>query len=195
MDSNKLSELLSNVDRCYGQLEYVRESLISTKKELSKTKKEIEYAEKARAIIQKVAKETQQQVQMKVSSLATMGMNAVFDDPYEMELQFVERRNKTELDFVFKRNGHEFSPLDSSGGGAIDVATLTLQICMLSIHFPKKRMILVMDEPLKWLKGKDYPERGAQLIKEISDKLGIQIIMISHDPQLIDSADRIFEIT
>ncbi|NIU00181.1 MAG: hypothetical protein GWN01_04340, partial [Nitrosopumilaceae archaeon] len=51
-----------------------------------------------------------------------------------------------------------------------------------------------MDEPLKWLKGGDLPIKGSHMIKEISKKLGIQIIMISHSPELIEGADRVFEV-
>jgi len=32
---------------------------------------------------------------------------------------------------------------------------------------------------------------ASQLLKEVSSKLGIQIIMISHIPELIESADKI----
>ena len=55
-------------------------------------------------------------------------------------------------------------------------------------------MVLILDEPLKHLKGNDMPEKGAELIRSISEKLGIQVIMVSHDPALISEADKVFSV-
>jgi len=81
-----------------------------------------------------------------------------------------------------------------SGGGAVDIAALTLQISLWSIARPRTEGIFILDEPLKWLKGKELPVRGGKIIKDLSSKIGVQIIMVSHSEELIEYADNIIAI-
>ena len=73
-------------------------------------------------IIRTVGLNTQQTLQYHVSSIASLAMDAVFDDPYELKVEFVERRNKTECDLKFVREEQEVDPIEASGVGAVDVA-------------------------------------------------------------------------
>ena len=44
------------------------------------------------------------------------------------------------------------------------------------------------------LRGKDYPIKAAELIKSLSDKLNIQIIIVSHEMALKEIADSLIEL-
>lgn len=54
--------------------------------------------------------------------------------------------------------------------------------------------VLIFDEPLVALRGKDYPIKAAELIKSLSDKLNIQIIIVSHEMALKEIADSLIEL-
>lgn len=150
--------------------------------------------EEAQMIIQAVAQLTQKQLEYHVAELVTLAMAAVFDDPYSLSVDFVQRRGRTETDLLFVRNGQHIDPLTASGGGAVDVASFALRVALWSLAVSPTTATLVLDEPLKWLKGGSLPSKGALMIKEISAKLGIQIIMISHIPDQIDGADSIITV-
>ena len=121
-----------------------------------------------------------------------MAVSAVFDYPYNVIIDFIIKRNKTEVDIRFYKGKNE---IDTSlvGGGVEDVVGIAFQIALWYIT-PRKSNILILDEPLKFLKGGILPYRGAKMIKMLSQKLNIQIIMVSHSDKLIKSADRIFEV-
>ena len=143
----------------------------------------------ARTIVQNVAEATQNKLEYHISSLVTAALRAVFPDPYSFELRFVQRRNKTEADLVFIKNGNETDDLlNTAGGGAVDVASFALRVALWSIT--KSRPVLIMDEAFKFL-SVDLQGKASEMLKEISDKLGLQIILVSHLPQIISAADNV----
>jgi DNA repair exonuclease SbcCD ATPase subunit len=125
--------------------------------------------------------------------VVSASLEAVFDDPYEMVVRFVQRRNKTECDLKFKRGQYEIDPLFASGGGAVDVAAFALRVASWSMQTPRSRPVLILDEPFRYLSPNLLP-RASEMVKRISEELGIQIIMISHSDELIDSADKAFAV-
>jgi len=154
-------------------------------------------SEQAQFIIQVVAKLTQDQLRYRIEEPVTLAMQAVFDQPLALRMEFPIRRGRTECDMIWvDANGNEYDDLEySDGGGALDVAAFSLQIAVLALMKNHARSVLVLDEPLKWLKGGDLPERGAMMINEISRGLGIQVIMVSHIPEQKAGADRIINVS
>ena len=138
--------------------------------------------------------ETQKQVQFHISAVVTSALHAVFEEaPYDFKVEFVERRNKTECDLYFTREGHDITPLDASGGGAVDVASLGLRIVSWVMQEPKTRNTIIFDEPLRYL-SKDKQERASKMIKELADKLHLQFIIVTHENELTVYNDNVVEI-
>jgi len=177
------------LERKKGRRDQIRRDLETNGEAVKQLHLRSIYCEEAQTIIQNVAQLTQSELEYHVSELVTLAMAAVFEDPYELKVEFTQRRGRTEADLFFVRGGAEMDPMGASGGGAVDVASFALRVALWSLGQPRTRNTLVLDEPLKWLKGGDLPEKGAAMIKEISDKLGLQIIMISHIPDQIEGAD------
>lgn len=182
----------SELDKLKGRKEALLEDIGRKKKENKKLIKKINASKEAQAFIQKVAKDTQDQLSFQLSSIVSVAMQAVFEDPYQIELEFIERRNRVELDIYFVRNGNKIDPKKASGGGAVDLAAMALRLSCWAIRNRRTRNTILMDEPLKWLKGDGLPEKGSKILKEISKKLDLQIIMVSHSKELINAADKVF---
>lgn len=178
------------LERGRGKQAQLRTALSSLKKKGARLEQEVAECEEAQLIIQTVAQSTQAELQYRISELGSLAMASVFDRPYKLKTEFVVRRGRTETEFWFTRNEKLISPLLSSGGGAVDVASFALQLTLWTLRNPRTRPVILIDEPLKWLKGGDLPEKGAQMIQQISEKLGIQIIMVSHIPEQKAGADR-----
>ena len=147
--------------------------------------------EKARAIMQLVAKETQEQLEYKISELVSLGLSAIFDNPYELILNYEIKRGKTEANLLFKRGENLVRPMLASGGGAVDVAAFGLRVAIWSLKTPRSRNTIILDEPFRYL-SKQHQEKAGQLLSEISKKLSIQIIMVTHNQEYIKSADKVF---
>jgi len=150
-------------------------------------------AEKARLVCQTVASEIQKDLEYQISNIVTLALTSV-GFSYQFKTQFVERRNQTECDMFFVKDGNEVDDLfeGGSGFGAIDVASIALRMAYWSIK--KTRALLILDEPSRDL-SRDMQEKCSEMIKMLSTELGIQIIVVSHIPELIESADRIINVT
>lgn len=183
------------LDRLIGRQEEITNSLNKYQQELTVVTKEIEHTQEAQVIIQTAAQMTQEQLKYHVSELVTLALASVFDEPYEFVVDFVQRRNQTECDLFFKSGDNLIEPLEASGGGAVEVASFALRLSLWTLQSKRTRPIFILDEPLKWLQGKDYPEKGMQMIKDISEKLGVQVIMVTHLVDQISNSDRVHEVT
>lgn len=82
-------------------------------------------------------------------------------------------------------------PMSASGGGAVDIAAFALRIASWSMNSPRTRNTIILDEPLRFLSG-DNQERASAMIKELSQRLGLQFIIITHNEILSSYADRTF---
>lgn len=149
-------------------------------------------AEKSRDFIRHVAQETQKQLEAQISNVGKTALAAVFDNPDGFEVSFESRRNKTECDIWFVKNGkNRLKPVDSSGFGACDIASFALRATVIELQDTRK--IAILDEPFKNL-SRDLQPRAAEMLRMLIDKLGLQVIMTTHIEQLIEGGDRIFEI-
>lgn len=183
------------LERQKGRREQLAEDLRKAKESMDSLVLFARDCEEAQSVIQNVAQLTQGELEYHVAELVTLAMAAVFENPYALGVEFVLRRGRTECDLFFTRGGKQVDPLSASGGGAVDVAAFALRVSLWSLGLPRTRSVLILDEPLKWLKGGVLPEKGARMIKEISERLNLQIIMVSHIPDQIEGADRRIEVT
>lgn len=148
---------------------------------------------KARSIVQIVAEQTQKKLEYHISNLVSMALASVFPEPYIFQLRFVQKRNKTEAELIFSKNGNETDDiLNSGGGGVADIASIALRISLWSIK--KTRPTLILDESLKFLHSPEYQEKASQMLKEVSEKLGLQIIMVSDQKNILEYADKVIKI-
>jgi len=188
--NSDLSTLRTTLTRKQGQQQKIEDDLIDIEGDIVQLKEDVHYTEKSRIIIQKVAKATQAELEYYISELVTLAFASVFPDPYEFGVAFEEKRGKTECRMRFLRNGHEVNPLSGSGGGPLDIASTTLQFTIWSLN--KTRAIIGLDEPFRFL-SRDLQPKASEMLREVSKKLGLQILMVTHSEDLAACADKGFK--
>lgn len=146
-------------------------------------------AEKARLIFQEVARITQSNLEFHISKLVTTAIRSVYSDEIEFVVKFEERRNKTECDLLFKEYGEAYKPLEGAGHGVVDVAVFALRVAFWSLK--KNRPTMILDEAFRNV-SPDLQHKVSDMLKMISTKLDIQIIMVSHQDEVNISADKTF---
>lgn len=187
-----VAELRKSVERKKGQRNQITQNIEDAEKELRLASRELRQYEKAREVVREIASQMQNQLQLQISGVSSMAMDAVFDNPYELVVDFVLRRNKTECDLFFERNGAKIDPLSASGLGAVDIASFALRISSWVMMEPKPSNTIILDEPFRFL-SEDNHENASRMVKELSEKLGIQFIIVTHNNVLASYADKIFE--
>lgn len=195
-----IKALRHGLEQRKGRRIQIEQLIERTEQEVKEKGRDLRRHEQAREIIREVGLQIQKNLQFHISEITSLALDAVFDNPYKLEAEFVQRRNRTECDLVFVRDGDKVDdPLNASGVGAIDVAAFALRVASWSMSSPKPANTLILDEPFKHLKGEEANKRVLDMIRDISKRMGLQVIMISDErisrEQIIESADRVFEIS
>jgi DNA repair exonuclease SbcCD ATPase subunit len=186
---SQLEEAKKKLNRDRGKQSILQSQLEICKKDLKRKEFHLSSLMEARSIFQKAAQDTQAKLEEHISNLVTLALNAIFEDPYEFKLEFVQKRGKTEADLWLVRNGQKVNPMDAAGGGVVDVVSFALRLAYWSLT-KKTRPIFLLDEPFKHLSA-DLQSSAGEMLKMLSDKLNIQIIMVSHIVKLIECSDNI----
>ena len=189
-----LQELRNKLEQQKGKKEQLEHLIEETSERISENKSHLINLEKAREIVKAVGLKTQQQLQFHISDIASLALESIFPEPYKLVLDFVERRNKTECDILFEKDGEYYKPLSAAGGGAVDVASFALRIASWSMANPRTKNTIILDEPMRFLSA-EYQEAASEMIKQISDKLGIQFIIVTHETILAEHADKVFRVS
>jgi len=145
---------------------------------------QLEATEEAQFILQFVGQHIQEQVHQQIAGVVSRCLEAVFDEPYEFEIRFEKKRNRTEARLVFVRDGVEFNPMDAAGGGVIDVAAFALRLACLMLRRPPARRVLILDEPFRFVSA-TYRPAIKQLLETLAEELNMQFIMVTHIPELV----------
>lgn len=149
---------------------------------LERANKRYETALSAQKLTQVIAEGVQNQAHRQIASVVSRCLESVFqEDAYQFKIGFERKRGKTEANLLFARDGYEVEPTDAAGGGAVDVAAFALRLACLVLARPKRRRLLILDEPLKHLNGAEYQDRVEEMIETLAKDLGVQFIIVSDD--------------
>jgi DNA repair exonuclease SbcCD ATPase subunit len=187
---------LSTIRQTVNRLEGMRKSAekaIKTNEDLIKSYTiQKERLEQAGIIIHTVSQQTQEQLRIHVSELSTMALAAVYpDDPYDLDINLVTKRDQTEAELRFSRDGQTVHPTLASGGGPCDVAAWALRVSLWSLRKPRPASLMVLDEPFRFM-HKDRLGAMGIMLKDVAKKLGLQFIIVTQEPTLAENADRVF---
>lgn len=167
---------------CEDRLKEIDEGLLNSRR----TKRS---CEKAMLILQEVGQAVQDKFRVKIEGLVSLALASVFDNPYSLSSKFTASRGKVVAVLKFDTGKGTIDPMTASGFGVVDVASLALRISLLCMA--KTSRILVLDEPFRFL-SKDLQYKAGQLIQDLSRRLKIQFIIITHSKELATFADKTF---
>lgn len=194
---NSVTDSISKKNTLMFHLDNIKTSLSSFEKKLFS-------AEEARTILQKVAHETQSEIEDHLSSIVTMALSAVevndpsVPKPPEFVVRMVERRDNTECDLLFKEGDREQLPLECSGYGYVDIADYALRVdyILLANEYGNKevRKTLISDECFRNVDPK-LQHKVSEMLLMFSNELGFQQIIVSHGEGINVKADSNFKVS
>lgn len=187
-----LEELKEYHNKLEGKRSHLQEELEEAEKSLTYWKKRYDKSLKARIVIQTAAKETQSMLEQRFSNIVTLALRSIpFPSNYEFLLEIVERRNKTEVDKWFVKNGEKLKPLKCSGGGACNIASIASLFAFWSLN-PTQNSIF-LDEPFRDL-SINYQSDASEMLNMLTKELNLQIVMVSHNEDIIAACDNLIKL-
>jgi len=173
-----------------------QKELAESEEFLIKLKENFENLIKARFILAEVAKLTQTKFTSYVETLVSMAIKSIFDRPFSFKVDFDLKRNKSECFLRIQEGDDEepFVPKDELGGGMLDTISFALRIVLWSLQNPRSSNTILLDEPFKFVGQDELLDRAGQMLKEISNRMGLQFIITTHQPKLTDIADKAWKV-
>lgn len=180
------------VARRAGERDRVAKDLAAVESKLAEAKSEAEIEALVQDILSKAAALSWGRTKGRIEALVDLALKAVFTDrDYKFVIEQETKRGASSVNFILVENGVETDVWDESGLGVADVIGFALRVAYLTIHRPKLRPFLVWDEPFKNM-ARCYVPNAAKLVKQVSKDLGIQMLVVTHDPDFVAEADQVF---
>ena len=139
--------------------------------------------EEVTAISQACARKVQDRLGLTVGGLVTECLKSILPEEDVSFIPIFEtKRNQTECDFVLvDKHANRYDPMKCNGGGIWDIIAFALRVCVLLLESDPHRNVLILDEPFKFLHGKEQQERAFEVLMKIASKVKTQIIVITQD--------------
>ncbi len=190
---NSLELMKALYHRQRGEQARLLQEKAALENRLREVREEIECLEKVRLLLLEAAKHAREQGRRQVEFLVTQALQFVFGGDLEFRVKVEEKRDRPEAEFyVCSTYGGDYkvetTPQDARGGGVVDVISLALRLALLHAFRPPLGGPVILDEPAKHV-SEEFSPQVARFLKSFSQSLGRQIIMVSHNQHLADSAD------
>lgn len=129
-----------------------------------------------------------------VEALVDRALRAVFTDrDYKFVIEQETKRGASSISFTLVEGGVETDVWDDGGLGVADIVGFALRAAYIVLYRPKVRPILFWDEPFKNL-SVDYVPNAARFVRKVADELGLQIVVVTHNPAFVAEADQVFRL-
>ena len=172
----KLAEAQLKLAKAEGQREALENAVAASKAQIASLEQRSNDIAQAVLAVQKIANELRANITAFFTTCVQSALDIVFPGSYKFCMEFNSRRDQAELDMWLDRNGEKVSALDAAGGGVVDVISFALRTCCLLLS--KKRPVLFLDEPFKFIRG-EARDRLGELLNLLSVQSHVQIIMVA----------------
>jgi hypothetical protein len=192
----ELRALRLELERKAGARDVVEAALQKAETEAARAVDDAETARKGCEVLQTAIEARRQQLKERVESLVTRGLRAVFRRA-DLEFFFEARLHGGTVGILpalrstFRGETIEAGIVDGHGGGVADVISFLLRVVVLSLARPKLALVLVLDEPFRHV-SLEYLRGCATLLRELNRTAGVQFVLVTHKPDLLDAADVVY---
>ncbi|TCP70053.1 ATP-binding protein [Baia soyae] len=180
-----------------GKQDLLLEQLHEVEKHWQLYQEEKELLDQVRILFQKASDYARQQAKAQLELLVTRALQMVFGPAFSFIIELSEAGKNPSAEFfvVTDWDGMQVKnkPQDSRGGGIVDIISLALRIALITTIQPRVEGPLILDEPGKHV-SKDYVVPMVQFLQLISQTYGRQIILVTHNSDLTESADQVYEV-
>ena len=192
--ARRLTAIDRMVHQIKGQRDKLQEDYLKTESSITTIEHTIEVLDGVKLLLKSLSKVSQESIKRFVEPLVTEALDFVFAKDIAFKVEFTEKRNQVEVDFLFmNKDGRAIGDVvESFGGGVLDVVALILRIGIAEVlHIVGP---VFFDEPTKFV-DEEHNERVGSLLNALSRKFSRQVVLITHSQQLASYGDQIYTVT
>lgn len=151
-------------------------------------------------LLNSLGEERQLKAQSSIEELVTRGLRMIFDDTLSFHIVQSTRGKTAAVDFVVRTSlGSQTidTPImDARGGGLAAVVGFLMRLVVMLLGQGKagrdgvSENLLVLDETFAHVSA-EYLDGVGQFLREVVDRTGVQIVMVTHQEELTQYADKV----
>ena len=191
----KIGQKLNSIEDAIKETSFRHELAIQklneNNKELDVISKTISTNTEVRNFLSGVSADYRVQICNTFNGLLTEALSRIFVKNIKFEIVLENYRNQPAIEVQITEDGNTLDPQKSSGGGMNDIISLIFKI--IFVYLRDCNNIIILDESLKFL-SKEYLQNASDFLRDICERLEMQIILVSHKENLQSSADNIISI-
>jgi len=187
-----LDALVQRVEQTYGVYTERQAVLADLEAEVTRMEEEQAVLALSEAALSTLLAEVSQENLRQIEGLIAYGLQMVFDDKV-LGFKFVttQQRGGPALEPVLVEDGHEMPILDAKGGGPANVVAFLLRLIVT--HKLGLYPLLLLDESFSMVSAQYLPNLG-KLLRELSTQLHTTILLVTHQPELLEHATHGYQI-
>lgn len=190
IDCLEYSDLLAKLE---ARSSFLRQEIVQLKRKQQLADAEFSILNRVHVVLGEMETALRGKFTSYIEDNVSYGLSLVFDGPYKFQIHYKTRASAPVVEFSLKSGEIETGIYEAEGGGIINVVSFLLRIILMVYSKPPLRRICFLDETFSMVSRKFRPN-VAVLLKELSDKLGIVFVFISHQDVFQDVADRIYRV-
>lgn len=189
----RLSAVEDDIQLLLGEKQASVRRLVSLRTRHSQLLTEQEYLEVARDLYQKAAIVVRYKVSDRFAALATEALRYIFQrDDLTFIVSLDVKGNMPIATFKVQIGEYEADPRTSMGGSIFEIIGVCLRlICLEVFEIPGP---LILDEPLRSVDEANL-QRALAFVLHYCNTTGRQLIIVTHNVQITNAADKHFEVT
>jgi len=186
-----LTELQSRVDQLEGSYNALKSRKGELEVEINTLQEDINLLNQVSAVLKHLVDIMVKDEISKMAGLVTYGLKAVFDDQDLTFYPHITKKNeKIHIELKTKNKGIE-GEFGSFGGSVAVIESFLLRVlCILKMKLSR---LLLLDETFASV-GSEYIANTSKLISEMSKKLGVDVLLVTHQKEFLQYADTVYQV-
>lgn len=195
-----IRDLENRATELYIQYNSIKSSLDANQESMNKVYVDIDNMNSNKALLEKskpyiddIIDKFSETSLKRLEELLTLGVSRIFQDrDYRVEIKVSEKRSSKCAELYLIDGGHAFMMRDSCvAGGILVVVGFLIQVFYVANLDVSKTLFL--DEALSNI-STQYLDNFFSFVKELSEQIGLTVILITHDNRFLEYADRIYKV-
>lgn len=188
-----LDDVGAQLARLEGKAEELENGLATAIVDLTRHENRTEELEATLTFLQTMEAEWRERFQQGLAGVVSRGLTSVFGEEINVLLHTTTFRDTTSIELLIEQGALTTEVKGAKGGSLVQVLSFLLKVLMLISARPALHRTMVLDEPFAMV-SREYRPRLCELLTELNARLGVQFIIVTHEPELVDCAKLAYEI-
>lgn len=190
-----LEDIKNKYNQRLGAKQELEQNIAQTEENIQHLKSSVTASTQAIELMSQVSLTAREQAKQHLEMIVTEALKFISNDEYRFVIELGETGGKPSCEFFVESevNGivSRQKPESACGGGFVDIISTTLRYAYLEIFSDPvlKNRVMILDEPGKMI-SEQASARFSEFIKYLGENFDRQTIMITHNENLMNSADK-----